>query len=150
MSKVVGNLYRGSQPKDAGDIYILKESRITMVINLEEGWRVWEDEENTCNKMGIKYVHYGLSNIFAPTAAETRAILGDIASELSHGGRVFVHCRRGKDRTGWIISQWLVHFQGWFAKGAWLNAKKNGMSWIYRYFLWRYSAFERVANEKLF
>jgi protein tyrosine/serine phosphatase len=41
---------------------------------------------------------------------------------------VFVHCRRGKDRTGTVIACYRIQHDGWDNRHALEEAKEHGMS----------------------
>jgi len=45
---------------------------------------------------------------------------------------VFVHCKRGADRTGTIIGCYRIAHEGWTADRALSEAKQYGMSWLER------------------
>jgi len=42
---------------------------------------------------------------------------------------VFVHCRRGKDRTGVVIACYRMRAEGWTAEQALGEAKQHGLAW---------------------
>jgi protein-tyrosine phosphatase len=59
-------------------------------------------------------------------AARFLATVDDPAS-----GPVFVHCKRGADRTGAFVGLYRVLRQGWDLKRAYNEAREIGMRWWY-------------------
>jgi protein-tyrosine phosphatase len=52
------------------------------------------------------------------------AILNDQSA-----GPVFIHCRRGADRTGMVVACYRIQRDGWDREKALKEARKRGMSW---------------------
>ena len=68
------------------------------------------------------YVRIGLSGLFAPSDHQMEQILA--LFEDSANGPVFVHCRRGADRTGLVIACYRIdHDHG---SNAQAKARKQG------------------------
>jgi tyrosine-protein phosphatase SIW14 len=79
---------------------------------------------------GMRYVNIPLKGMAAPSAQDVAKILGHFADTKS--GPVFVHCRRGADRTGTVIACYRISHDHWDNKKALAEARQNGMSWIER------------------
>src|ERR1044072_7298627 len=95
--KVDAQVYRGGQPTDAGFRYLAKTG-VKVILDLQEADGRAKAEERGVTSRGVKYVNVRMPRLTPPTDAEMTkilALLGDTAS-----GPVFVHCRRGADRTG--------------------------------------------------
>jgi hypothetical protein len=144
------NLYRGRRPLSPTELEQLRGLGITKIICLQEGWSwlfggfkaqdLWE------NLLGPgSYLTFSFSNFFPPTRDDTLAILREINESIIDGHVVYLHCRIGKDRTGWISAMHLKKHGRLTAAGAWLNAGINGMNKHYRLF-WK-RAFFRVAGQ---
>ena len=123
--QVAPGLYRGGQPSPAGFAF-LKWRGIRTVINLREEL----DERASAEGMGFKYIHIPL-DVGDPVSEEALktffAIVNDPACQP-----VFVHCRRGSDRTGVMIGFYRIAVQGWDAVRTYQEARAMGMRWWYR------------------
>lgn len=123
--KVTAGLYRGGQPGEDG-FRLLKEMGVRTVIN----FRSETEEKAIVETLGMKYVHIPLNawkRVPEDSIRTFLQILGDRANEP-----VFVHCRRGADRTGIMVGIYRVAFQGWDARRAYKEARTIGMRWWYR------------------
>jgi protein tyrosine/serine phosphatase len=70
---------------------------------------------------------HGLSTPESDKVAAVQALFNDADS-----GPVFVHCKRGADRTGMVIAVYRISHDGWDNKKALSEAKSNGMSFFER------------------
>jgi protein tyrosine/serine phosphatase len=125
--KVSDALYRGGQPEKDGFAY-LKSQGIRTVINLRDENN---DEEPIVKDLGMNYVRIPMSvtvNSKIPAADITRyfEILNDPANYP-----IFIHCRRGADRTGAMVGFYRIAVEGWDGKKAYSEARKIGMRWWY-------------------
>ncbi len=118
-------LYRGGQPTRAG-FRLLKQKGIKTVINLHRG----RDEQELVEGLGLKYVYIPLSawdRVSGQDIEKYFSVVDDPANQP-----VFVHCRRGADRTGFMIGLYRIARQGWSAEQAYREAREIGMHWWYR------------------
>jgi protein tyrosine/serine phosphatase len=74
---------------------------------------------------GIRYHRISLGKLRGPTRATMARILGILADPES--GPVYVHCRRGSDRTGTVIACHRIANEGWTAEEAIAEARELGM-----------------------
>jgi len=65
-----------------------------------------------------------------PKIAQVAAVLGLLNDTAS--GPVFVHCKRGADRTGTVIAVYRISHYSWDNKKALTEAKSYGMSMFER------------------
>lgn len=122
-------LFRGGQPDRTG-FEALRRLGVRTIVNL----RSEHDERALVEELGLKYVQipvppapFGV-RVRLPDAAVRRffAVVDDPVS-----GRVFVHCRRGADRTGVAVGLYRIARQQWEASAAFEEARRIGMRWWY-------------------
>src|SRR5262249_7873706 len=83
-------------------------------------------EEQAVRAAGMRYVSVPMQGIVGPTEEQMVRILPLLFS----GQPVFVHCKRGKDRTGTVIAAYRILKDGWDNSRALKEAKSLGMSFI--------------------
>ncbi len=74
----------------------------------------------------MQYVNVPLDGYQAPTAAEVAKVLA-VLSDPSNG-KVFVHCRRGADRTGTVVAMYRIEHDHWSNQQALEEAKSMKMA----------------------
>jgi protein tyrosine/serine phosphatase len=118
------HVYRGAQPSDEGFQYLAKLG-VKTVIDLREADQRSKAEEAVVMAAGMKYVNIPMKGLAAPTDVEISKILGILEGD---GGAVFVHCKRGADRTGVVIASYRIERDGWNNADALSEAKTRGMA----------------------
>lgn len=84
-------------------------------------------ERKAVEAAGMRYINVPMNGVVAPPdekIAKTLALL-----ESSSEGPVFVHCKRGADRTGTVIACYRIRHDHWDNPKALKEAKSFGMSW---------------------
>jgi protein tyrosine/serine phosphatase len=119
------NLFRGAMPTDQA-LQELKALGVTLVIDLREESRARQQEKQKVEQLGIRYAHFPMRTLAAPPKAEIEQVLSLILRETS--AKVYVHCLRGKDRTGTVIACYRIQHDGWDNQRALAEAKGYGMS----------------------
>ena len=99
--KVDDQVYRGAQPSTEG-FQNLAKLGVKTVLDLREADSRSTAEKKVVEAAGMRYVNIPLRGMAAPSAQDVAKILGHFADTKS--GPVFVHCRRGADRTGTVIA----------------------------------------------
>lgn len=115
--KVSDNLYRGAQPDKTG-IQELKKLGIKTIINL----RLTNTDAELITNSGIKYYFLPV-NTLSPDEYKFARFLEIISNP--DNCPVYVHCRRGADRTGTAVALYRIKIQKWTVEEA-LNEMVNG------------------------
>jgi tyrosine-protein phosphatase SIW14 len=125
-ARVDERLYRGGQPDRAG-FEALRTLGVRTVINLRT-----EDEREAVEAASLKYIHIPTSLAPFSDALPAAVITAffDAVNDLTNGP-VFVHCRRGSDRTGFLVALYRISHQAWTADRAYREARELGMRWWY-------------------
>jgi tyrosine-protein phosphatase SIW14 len=120
-------LYRGGQPKKDG-IKKLASLGIKTIINLRGESDETKAEESEAKSLGLRFFNVPMSSAGRPTEDQVKRVFAII--ENSENAPVFVHCRRGSDRTGVIIALFRIKHNGWNGDQALAEAKRYGMGFI--------------------
>jgi tyrosine-protein phosphatase SIW14 len=119
------HVFRGAQPTPEGFQY-LANLGVKTVLDLREADERSKFEERLVTAAGLKYVNVPMTGLMPPTEAETSRVLGIL--EDASAGPVFVHCKRGADRTGAVIAAYRIDHDGWENARALKEAMSRGMS----------------------
>jgi tyrosine-protein phosphatase SIW14 len=122
--QVDDHVFRGAQPSEEGFRYLAKLG-VKTVVDLRESDARARKEEQEVTAAGMKYVNVPMTGLTPPTQAEIAAILGILENEKE--GAVFVHCKRGADRTGAVIASYRIDHDGWDNARALSEAKADGI-----------------------
>jgi|SRR5581483_2252702 len=125
--QVDAHVYRGAQPTGEGFEYLSKLG-VKTVIDLREAGERSREEERLVTDAGMKYINVPMTGLTPPTDAEISKILATMEDGAS--GPVFVHCRRGADRTGAVIAAYHIDHDKWDNARALLDAKAHKMSFL--------------------
>ena len=123
--KVDAHVYRGAQPTEEGFQYLAKLG-VKTIIDLRENDDRSQAEERMVSTAGMTYVNVPMTGLTAPTEAEITRILALLEDKTS--GPVFVHCKRGADRTGAVIAAYHIDHDMWDNDKALSDAKAHSMS----------------------
>jgi tyrosine-protein phosphatase SIW14 len=128
-AEVNEHLYRGGAPTNIG-LQELAAMHVSTIIDLREPGEGTDFEKRGAKNLGMKYINVP----FRPFSAPTQEQMDQVLSFLVHNDsdRIFVHCRRGKDRTGTVIACYRVQHDGWDKRAALLEARRHGMSFTER------------------
>jgi protein tyrosine/serine phosphatase len=124
--KVSDQLYRGAQPLGGG-IKKLAELGIKTIINLRGEDDSVSGEQKETESLGLRYFNIPMPGLSAPTDEEVARVMSIINNPDDQP--VFIHCKRGADRTGTIGAIYRISHDGWTADRAIAEARRNGMSW---------------------
>jgi uncharacterized protein (TIGR01244 family) len=145
--QVDDHLYRGAQPADESWKHLAKLGIKTIVDLRRPTEHSTEAEEKAVKAAGMRYVNIPMQGVVAPSDESIVRVLALMKSESS--GPVFVHCKRGADRTGAVIAVYRMAHDGWANNKAIHEAKSLGMSWMQvgiKHYISTYRAPEVVAE----
>jgi len=120
-------VYRGGQPTDEGFRHLAKIG-VKCIVDLREAGSRSAAEQRVVTAAGMRYVSVPMSGLTAPTEAEIVKILAILEDESA--GPVFVHCKRGADRTGAVIAAYHIDHDKWANDRALKDAMSHGMSFF--------------------
>jgi tyrosine-protein phosphatase SIW14 len=125
--KVNEKVYRGAQPSTEGFANLAKLG-IKTVVDLRETDGRTAVEKKTVEADGMRYINVPMLGMSAPANIDVQKVLALFNDASS--GPVFVHCRRGADRTGTVVACYRISHDGWDNARALQEAKLDGMHWI--------------------
>jgi tyrosine-protein phosphatase SIW14 len=120
-------VYRGGQPNGEGWGSLARLGVKTVIDLRQESERSYKAEELAVESAGMHYVNVPLNGVHAPSDAKIRKALSLLDNSADP---VFVHCRRGADRTGTVIACYRIAHDGWSNRKALQEAMSFGMRWI--------------------
>lgn len=120
------HLYRGAQPSNEG-FQALAKMGVKTVIDLREADQA-AAEKAMVEAAGMRFVSIPMRGMEKPNPVSVEKALAVINSKDS--GTVFVHCRRGADRTGTVVACYRISHDKWDNGRALGEAKANGMAWV--------------------
>jgi tyrosine-protein phosphatase SIW14 len=125
--KVNDKVFRGGQPFADGWNSLAKLGIKTIVDLRRPNEHDTIAEERAVKALGMRYVNVPMNGIVAPTEEQIIKVLALLSAT---DGPVFVHCRRGADRTGTVLACYRMGHDKWDNKKAFREAKTLGMSWM--------------------
>jgi protein tyrosine/serine phosphatase len=143
-------LFRGPNP--GAFLEILQGMGITKIINLQEGW--WDmldfknyDVDIRAREHNMLVIHEPMRNFSFVKEAQVDRILKEIRGSLDQKQKIYIHCRRGKDRTGLICGLWRVLEHGLSIDEAIDEWRSLGHSRFYKLLKWEPKFIEAVMTQ---
>ena len=124
--RVSDKLFRGAQPANGG-IKKLSELGIKTVINLRGTDELTVAQQKEAEAAGLKYFNIPMPGLSAPSDDQVERVLAVINNPENQP--VFIHCKRGSDRTGTIAAIYRISHEDWTSDRAITEARRYGMSW---------------------
>jgi tyrosine-protein phosphatase SIW14 len=123
--QVNDHVFRGGQPLPQG-WQTLANMGIKTVIDLRRtDEHSTEEEAKAVRAANMKYVNFPMRGVIAPSDEQITKIL----ALLNSNEPVFIHCKRGADRTGAVIACYRIAHDRWDRQQALNEAKSFGMAW---------------------
>ena len=122
--QITASLYRGGQPAEGG-FKILASLGIKTVLNLRDRDERERLEEAEVRRAGLRYFNVPLDVFDRPSDRDIERVLAIIAAPENQ--TVFVHCKRGSDRTGVVIACYRITHDRWTNEQAKSEAKRYGI-----------------------
>jgi tyrosine-protein phosphatase SIW14 len=119
-------IYRGGQPSGEAWSGLAKLGVKTVIDLRQPGEHATAEEEKAVTAAGMKYVNIPMKGVVAPSEGQVSQAMDLL---LNSPEPVFIHCRRGSDRTGTIVACYRMYHDKWNNKQALSEAKSLGMSW---------------------
>ena len=105
----------------------LAELGVKTIINLRGEVDVTRVEQKEAEAAGLKYFSVEMPGLSAPSDDQVARVMAIINNPENQP--VFIHCKRGADRTGTITAIYRIANEGWSAERAIAEARLRGMSW---------------------
>jgi protein tyrosine/serine phosphatase len=122
--RVNERLYRGGQPQTGG-IQKLASLGINTIINLRADDERALAEEREAKLEGLRYFNVPFKTWSRPSDSQVDRVLSLI--NATENGVVFVHCHRGRDRTGTVVAIYRLSQDRWTLREAKREANRFGM-----------------------
>ncbi len=126
--RVNDKLARGGQPKDAGFAELKKLGFKTVIDLRDDDERARRGKKKSPKPPGCGLSIMPLANWNRPSIKKI-SMRSSLRSIFPDNQPVFVHCRRGADRTGTVMAVYRIKHDGWNAKQASEEAEKFGIGW---------------------
>jgi tyrosine-protein phosphatase SIW14 len=124
--RVSDHLFRGAQPGNGG-IKKLSELGIKTIVNLRGTDELTVAQQKEAEAAGLKYFNVPMPGLSAPSDDQVAQVMAVINNPDNQP--VFIHCKRGSDRTGTIAAVYRISHEDWTSDRAISEARRYGMSW---------------------
>jgi tyrosine-protein phosphatase SIW14 len=118
-----GLVYRGSRPTHEG-VEELAGMSIHTILDLEDNTKVVEEESDLARALGMKEVAAPLPSRTQPDVESVQLALDTLADSTNMP--IFIHCAKGRDRTGMIVALHRIFNEGWDAHDAMDEMEAHG------------------------
>lgn len=135
------SIFRGARPEEK-DFYLLVQAGIKTVLSLET--KLSTEERTLAEKHGLIYIWIPMHPLYTPEKKTVDEVIAILRNPVYQP--VFIHCRKGKDRTGLVIAAYRVTVEGWTFEDAYQEMKKYG---FHSYFFWWKKFLRKYIQEKL-
>ena len=123
--QVNARLYRGGQPSALAWPRLSALGVRTVIDLCREDEHPAADEAWAVEAAGMRYVNFPMNGFATPTSAQ----IANVLRLVEAGDTVFVHCKRGMDRTGTVVAAYRIANEHWANQQALDEAVSLGMHW---------------------
>ena len=127
--EVNARLYRGAQPR-AGGLKALAALGVKTVLNLRDDDARAREEGREAAALGLRYFNVPISRAGRPSQERMQELMAILDAPANQP--VFVHCKRGADRTGALVAVYRITHDGWTAERALEEAESFGLGFWQR------------------
>jgi tyrosine-protein phosphatase SIW14 len=135
--RVTDNLYRGGQPTSDG-FNALHAMGVGIVVDLREKPTEVATEKRQVESLGMKSIGIPWSANHEPSSANIVEFLDMVRANPDT--KIYVHCRRGADRTGVMIAAYRIAVEHTSVADAVSEMHRYHYDWLFRSQLKRYIA----------
>jgi protein-tyrosine phosphatase len=137
---VTSGIYRGPRP----DFDKLNSIPIRVILSLEDNKLIVNEERLEASKYGIHFINIPLSESSPPEVSALTYIAVVLAEEKKNN--IYIHCRRGIDRSGYGVAAYRIIAEGWNFNKAYEEILNHGHSSLY-FYSWKQSL-KMLVKEK--
>jgi protein tyrosine/serine phosphatase len=123
--EVSDGIFRGARP-DRAALERFQALGFRTLVNLENEAGPVDDERAWADELGLRQIVAPMSGVASPDNELIARVLSLLADEATRP--VFVHCARGRDRTGVVIGLHRVFNEGWSADDARAEMMERGFT----------------------
>ncbi len=109
-ARIGQTLYRGAQPKSFA-YNELKNIGVAIVVDFREEKSEIASEKRAVEGTGMQFVSLPWTASHGPVSEEVTSFLNLVRANPDK--KIFVHCRRGADRTGLMVAVYRINFDHW-------------------------------------
>ncbi len=142
--KVSEGVFRGPHPGET-ELKELSGMGIKTVLSLEDDPSVVAEEGKACRSLNIGFVNVPLSEVTPPSPDALKQAVNIIQEYRGRG--IYIHCRRGIDRTGYVIAAFRMLVEKCDLDRAYKECCDHGHSKLI-YFFWK-GSLKKIWKEAL-
>ena len=135
--QVNDRIYRGAQPRQYAWPQLAKLGGQTVIDLRQRQEHPIEAESTAVYAAGMRYLNFPMNGFDTPTTGQIEGVL----NLLDRDEHIFIHCKRGQDRTGTVIAAYRISRESWPNAKAMAEAERSGLHWYehgMKRFIWAY------------
>lgn len=127
---VSDGIYRGGRIEEPG-VIALKKMGFKTILNLENDDEEISEEAAWAKSAGLVQISQPMSGFLTPSDRQVDKILAVLADPTNRP--IYVHCKKGMDRTGIVVALHRVYNEGWTVARAKRERDELGFNYYLRY-----------------